>query len=95
LIGVRAYDDSDPLDAELAQKGIEMIAPHPTNRKKPKTQESRKLRRYKRRWKIERLFTSGSRTSGAFGGTLRMEGRELPQLREGGVSRHLAEVFMR
>ena len=26
------------------------------NRKKAKTQDSRKLRRYKRRWKIERLF---------------------------------------
>jgi transposase len=33
-----------------------MIAPHRNNRKKPKTQDWRKLRRYKRRWKIERLF---------------------------------------
>lgn len=33
-----------------------MIAPHRTNRKKPKTQDGRKLRRYKRRWKVERLF---------------------------------------
>lgn len=33
-----------------------MIAPHRRNRKKPKTQDGRKLRRYKRRWKIERLF---------------------------------------
>jgi transposase len=55
LIGDKAYD-SDPLDAELAQAGIEMIAPHRNNRKKPKTQDGRKLRRYKRRWKIERLF---------------------------------------
>jgi transposase len=55
LIGDRAYD-SDPLDAELAKMGIEMIAPHRRNRKKPKTQDGRKLRRYKRRWKIERLF---------------------------------------
>ena len=38
------------------QMGIEMIAPHRRNRKKPKTQDGRKLRRYKRRWKIERLF---------------------------------------
>ena len=56
LIGERAYD-SDPLDAGLAEEGIEMIAPHRRNRKKPKTQDGRKLRRYKRRWKIfQRLF---------------------------------------
>jgi transposase len=55
LIGDRAYD-SDPLDAALRQRGIEMIAPHRRNRKKPKTQDGRKLRCYKRRWKIERLF---------------------------------------
>jgi transposase len=56
LIGDRAYD-SDPLDAQLREEGIEMIAPHRRNRrKKPKTQDGRRLRRYKRRWKIERLF---------------------------------------
>jgi transposase len=55
LIGDKAYD-SDPLDAELAVETIELIAPHRRNRKKPKTQDGRKLRRYKRRWKIERLF---------------------------------------
>jgi transposase len=55
LIGDKAYD-SDPLDQTLAQQGIELIAPHKANRVKPKTQDGRKLRRYKRRWKIERLF---------------------------------------
>ncbi len=55
LIGDRAYD-SDPLDRELAAEGVELIAPHRANRKKPRTQDGRKLRRYKRRWKIERLF---------------------------------------
>ena len=55
LIADRAYD-SDPLDAELAEKGIELIAPHRRNRRKAKTQDGRKLRRYKRRSKIERLF---------------------------------------
>ena len=55
LIGDKAYD-SDPLDAELAAQGIELIAPHRANRKKPRTQDGRKLRHYKRRWKIERLF---------------------------------------
>jgi transposase len=56
LIGDRAYD-SDPLDAALHERGIEMIAPHRRNRKKkPKTQDGGKLRRYKRCWKVERLF---------------------------------------
>ena len=55
LIGDKAYD-SDPLDATLAAQGVQMISPHRSNRKKPKTQDGRPLRRYKRRWKIERLF---------------------------------------
>ena len=56
LIGDRAYD-SDALDADLAERGIEMIAPHRRNRKpENKTQDGRKLRRYKRRWRIERFF---------------------------------------
>jgi len=54
LIGDRAYD-SDPLDDKLRLAGIELIAPHRKNRVKPVTQDGRKLRRYKRRWKIERL----------------------------------------
>jgi transposase len=55
LIGDKAYD-SDPLDAELAAAGVEMIAPHRSNRKKAATQDGRPLRRYGRRWKVERLF---------------------------------------
>jgi transposase len=55
LIGDRAYD-SDPLDERLHKQGIELIAPHKSNRKKTATQDGRVLRRYKRRWKIERLF---------------------------------------
>lgn len=55
LIGDKAYD-SDPLDEVLADEGIELIAPHRRNRKKPKTQDGRPLRRYRKRWKIERLF---------------------------------------
>ncbi|MGV3538533.1 MAG: IS5 family transposase [Rufibacter sp.] len=55
LIGDKAYD-SGPLDEALRQQGIELIAPHRANRVKPKTQDGRKLRRYKRRWKIERFF---------------------------------------
>ena len=54
LIGDNAYD-CDQLDAELRQYGIELIAPHRSNRKN-KTQDRRRMRRYRRRWKIERLF---------------------------------------
>ena len=55
LIGDRAYD-SDPLDARLRALGIDLIAPHRSNRKKAKTQDGRLLRRYQKRWKVERLF---------------------------------------
>lgn len=54
LVGDNAYD-SDKFDAELRQYGIEVIAPHRSNRKN-KTQDGRRLRRYRRRWKVERLF---------------------------------------
>jgi transposase len=57
LIGDKAYD-SDGLDERLwDERGIEMIAPHRRNRRKQNTQDGRKLRRYKRRWKVERLFS--------------------------------------
>jgi len=56
LIGDKAYD-SDKLDQQLSEeRGIELISPHRKGRKKPRTQDGRKLRRYKRRWKVERLF---------------------------------------
>lgn len=54
LIGDKAYD-SDPLDQHLKKAyDIELIAPHRKNRRN--TQDGRKLRRYKRRWRVERLF---------------------------------------
>jgi transposase len=33
-----------------------MIAPHKSNRVKERTQDRRKLRRYRRRWRVERLW---------------------------------------
>jgi transposase len=55
LIGDKAYD-SDRLDEQLMQNyGMEMIAPNKQNRKVP-TQDGRPLRRYLRRWRMERLF---------------------------------------
>jgi transposase len=55
IIGDMAYD-SDGLDAKLAELGIKMIAPHRSNRARLATQDGRPLRRYRRRWKVERLF---------------------------------------
>src|SRR3984893_4675201 len=55
-IGDKAYD-SDPLDQRIREHlRVELIAPHRWNRSKPVTQDGRALRRYRRRWKIERLF---------------------------------------
>ncbi len=54
LIGDKAYD-SDRLDEKLHDEyGIELIAPN--RRRRSNTQDGRKLRRYKKRWKVERLF---------------------------------------
>lgn len=56
IVGDKAYD-SDPLDESLADSGVEMIAPHRKNRKaENKTQDGRPLRRYKRRWTVERTI---------------------------------------
>ena len=56
LIGDKAYD-SDPLDQRVREcLHVELIAPHRWNRSRPATQDGRVLRRYRRRWKIERLF---------------------------------------
>jgi transposase len=55
VIADRAYD-SDPLRQRLAARGIELVAPHRGNRSKPRTQDGRALRRYRRRWKVERTF---------------------------------------
>ena len=54
LIGDRAYD-SQKLQAQLEDQGIELIAPKRTNHF-ARQQDGRALRRYKRRWKVERLF---------------------------------------
>jgi transposase len=54
LIGDKAYD-SDALDESLKEQGVEMIAPHRSNRTL-KTQDGRALRRYQRRWLVERFF---------------------------------------
>jgi transposase len=56
LITDRAYD-SDPLRMRLRRRGMELIVPHRKGRRRAPTQDGRKLRRYRKRWKIERTFS--------------------------------------
>ncbi len=53
VIADKAYD-SDPLRKRLQRRGIELICPHKKNRVRPATQDGRALRRYQRRWIVER-----------------------------------------
>jgi len=53
VIADKAYD-SDPLRKRLRRRGIELICPHKKNRVRPATQDGRALRRYRRRWIVER-----------------------------------------
>jgi transposase len=48
--------DSDALRQRLAKRGIDRICPHRRNPKKVPLQDGCTLRRYKRRWKVERTF---------------------------------------
>lgn len=56
IISDKTYD-SDDLDEALGDVGIEMIAPHHGKRKKKPVQDGRKLRRYKRRFIVERTIS--------------------------------------
>ena len=49
--------DSDPLRELLADRGIELICPHRSGRVRPRTQDGRPLRRYRKRWIIERTIS--------------------------------------
>jgi len=55
IIADKGYD-SDPLRERLAKRNIELICPYRQNNKKKKYEDGRKLRRYRRRWKVERTF---------------------------------------
>jgi len=55
VIADKGYD-SDPLRQRLRRRGIELIAPHRQNRRKSPTQDGRALRRYRRRWTVERTI---------------------------------------
>ena len=53
VIADRAYD-SDPLRERLKKRGIDLIVPYRKNSRHRRYEDGRKLRRYKRRWIIER-----------------------------------------
>lgn len=53
VIADRGYD-SDPLRQRLQKRGIELIAPYRKNNQSRRYEDGRKLRRYKRRWIVER-----------------------------------------
>ncbi len=53
VIADRGYD-SDGLRQQLLEHGTELIAPYIRTKKHRRFEDKRKLRRYRRRWKIER-----------------------------------------
>lgn len=56
VIADKAYD-SDHLRAVTASVGILLLAPHRRNRRPEKrSNDGRRMRRYRNRWKVERTF---------------------------------------
>ncbi len=53
VIADRGFD-SDPLRERLHQRGIELIAPYRSKNRERRHEDRRKLRRYRRRWIVER-----------------------------------------
>jgi transposase len=53
VIADKGYD-SDALRERLRRRGITLIAPHRSNRHRTPPQDGRVLRRYKKRWIVER-----------------------------------------
>ena len=56
IIADKGYD-CDALRDRLARRGIDLIAPYRRNKKRRPRYDGRKMRRYKRRWKVERTFS--------------------------------------
>jgi transposase len=48
--------DSDAWRTRWTRRGIELSGPQRKNRPTPPLQDGRKLRRFKRRWKVDRTF---------------------------------------
>ena len=48
--------DSDTLRDDLAAAGYRLLAPHRKNRKRPSRNDGRRMRRYRRRYIVDRTF---------------------------------------
>ena len=55
LVVDRGYD-SDPLRKAMSERGTDMICPYRHNRRRRIYEDRRKLRRYQRRWIVERTI---------------------------------------
>lgn len=55
VVADRGYD-SDALRDELAADGFRLLAPHRKNRTRPSRNDGRRMRRYRRRYVVERTF---------------------------------------
>lgn len=49
--------DSDPLRDRLAKRNLRLVAPHRKNRTKPSRNDGRTLRKYRRRFVVERTIS--------------------------------------
>ena len=56
LVCDKGYDSDGLRERLLFERDIELVCPHRRNRKRVPLQDRRKLRRYRRRWKVERTF---------------------------------------
>ena len=56
VIADKGYD-SDPLRDAFADRGVLLLSPHRRNRRRPPRNDGRVMRRYKRRWVVERTFS--------------------------------------
>jgi transposase len=55
VVADRGYD-ADWLREALNARGMNLVCPHRRGRRRPSRQDGRTLRRYKRRWIVERTF---------------------------------------
>ncbi len=55
VVADKAYD-SDSLRRSMAEEDMILLAPHRSGRARPASHDGRSMRRYKKRWRIERMF---------------------------------------
>ena len=94
IVGDKAYD-SDPLREQVASVGIELLAPHRSNRtEQSRTNDGRKMRRNKRRWKSRAVLCLGWRLP-QIPHEVRATQDDHQRSNQCGLSRHRYEAFMK